>query len=206
MHFKSYILYTFLLLSIACTNNSDTTESTVTDSMDTEEPQETSSLETATIEESIESIKEKFTLTENGLSTTTQKTAELEIEGGETAQITGFYNEAGELVKVIRKEAMGHCSFSDAYYLTDGKPYFVFQKSASEASVMGPYTYKENRLYIGNESVIRILSKAKTMEDNDDPEMDKVENIDVTNEVKDLTIESIQKDLDTTIEALNSRN
>ncbi|MFK7810575.1 MAG: SH3 domain-containing protein [Saprospiraceae bacterium] len=134
-------------------------------------------------ETNISQIKEWFQDTESNLKSYTKKIVTLDSEGG-YSELIGYYDKNGTPKKIIQEEAMGHGAFGISHYLNDGIVYFVFEQRTSEASVRGPFTFYEKRIYLKDGDVIRLLEKEKTVKDFGEVDMSKVPNKDITATLK----------------------
>ncbi len=155
------------------------------------------------LETIISSIREQFQDTEQNLKSYTEKTAKMDIGGGEsTADLIGYYDKNDRPRKVVIEEAMGHGASGTSYYMNDGKTYFIFEQRASEASVMGPFTFMEKRIYFNDEKIIRLLEKEKTIKGNGDPKLSEVPNKDITASLKSKSGTVYFDDLDEILKLL----
>lgn len=162
------------------------------------------------LESAIKKIRTQFQETESANASLTQKSLrDYEFEDFEITAITGYYDKEENIRKITMEKAIGHSGSLTAYYIKDDVPYFVFEQAAHEASLRGPYTYEERRIYMNNGKIIRQLEKEKTVEGEADPEMSKVPNKDVTEALEDTSdqeyvdlvkqlMEVLSKDSDTT--------
>jgi len=134
---------------------------------------------TTTATNPIQEIKDAFTAIESRLNTLEKKTLNIEVEGiPYPVELTAFYDN-NIPVKLIRTDAGGHSSQTTVYYLKDGKLFFIYDTNYEEASINGPFTTQELRIYINQGNIIQILEKEKTY--NDQVDMSNVPNEDVTN-------------------------
>lgn len=124
-------------------------------------------------------IRKKFQNTENGLKSFIKKTAKIDIYDLK-ADLTGYYTKEGIPTKAIVEEMMGHGAMKTSYYTHDGYLYFVFEEEFSEASVNGPDTYKQKRMYFDGGKLIRVLTKEKTVHGGQQVKFSEVPNIDAT--------------------------
>ena len=147
------------------------------------EPESTPVPKAPDLESSIATIKEDFQSTEKDLNSFLKKVAVIEDEGVD--YLNGYYDKEGDAKKVTKESAIGHASSFVSYYLNDDEPYFVFEENTAEESLRGPYHFEEKRIYLRDGEIIRALEKTKTVNGNEDPEMSKVPNKDVTAALND---------------------
>lgn len=194
MNVKHWILSIVLCFLFACSQNdppkntADTEEAMAS----TDEEKDSENLPTSTptsnvvspdtndLETNILDIRSKFQDTEKNLKTYTKKASTMENADGDIIELIGHYDETNQAKKIVREEAMGHGAMTTSYYMNNGATYFIFEQSMSEASVMGPITFKEKRIYLKNGNIIRFLEKEQTVELNENPTLSKIPNQDIT--------------------------
>ncbi len=170
-----------IFLIVACGNDqkktASPTENSETPKVDMPKP--------ITVEDKIAGIKENYAKVEDQIKSLEKKTATID-EGGWHAELEGYFMDH-KPVKISKSEVSGHWFGKTSYYFDNGKLFFVFQQESGEASLHGPYTDKEVRIYIYDNVLIRVLEKEKTVADIEDMELSKVKNIDVTEQWKTKT-------------------
>ncbi len=187
MKTKSLLTVFVVLLLIACGNDEKKTETPTKNSETVEETTKDKNSKPKTVEEQIAEIKENFTKIESQKNSYDMK-RDKEYVGGGVLELQGYFNE-NIPVKIIRAEFGEHGSAKTSYYFNDNELFFAFQEEFSEASMRGPFTKKENRFYIADGKLIRVLEKEQTIKSGDF-KMDNVKNIDVTESWKGSSIVS----------------
>ena len=194
--------YCLFLLVLGITFSSCGGGSTSTSTKEKKEP--TIAPKPPDLESSIATIKENFQSTEKYLNSYLNKIAQSD-EDGEIDDIMGYYDKDGHPKKVTKESAIGHSSSFISYYLNDGEAYFVFEQNTSEESLRGPYHFEEKRIYLRDGEVLRSLEKTKTIKGNEDPEMSKVSNKDVTAALKDKSGKAYSSEVERLLRVLTEK-
>lgn len=206
IQFILFLLVVSLLLSCSSAESDTTDSGTPTDNRlehstkkpsGNEDPQPTLTMDdeevpsdNPSLESAIKKIRTQFQETESSNASLTQKTVRgHEFEDYEITSAIGYYDAEGKPKKITMEKAIGHSGSLTTYYIKDGVPYFIYEQASHEASLRGPYTYEEKRIYIDGGQIIRQLEKAKTVEGDTDPEMPKVPNKDVTETLENTSAE-----------------
>jgi len=72
------------------------------------------------------------------------------------------FSHKGEIVKLIQKKSFGHHTEKVSFYIKNNHPFFIFRETFTELSISGPYKDAQERIYIYNNELIKVLSKEKT--------------------------------------------
>jgi len=138
------------------------------------------------LKEEISTIRVNFEEIEARLTSLENKKLEVDEGNWGTTELKVFYDGSFP-VKIESSEVFGHSSIRTSYFLKEGKLFFVYELEYSEASIRGPFTDKQTRIYIKDEKVIRVLKKEKTSEKINDVDMTDVQNIDITKELENTS-------------------
>lgn len=176
-----------VLLLIACGNDKKETKTPTKTSEIVEETTKDKNSKPKTLEEQIAEIKENFTKIESEKNSYNTK-SDKEYVGGGVLELQGYFND-NTPVKIVRGEFGEHGSVRTSYYFNENVLFFAFQEEFSEASMRGPFTKKENRFYIADGKLIRVLEKEQTIKSGDF-KMTNIKNIDVTESWKGSSIVS----------------
>lgn len=101
-------------------------------------------------------------------------------EGPGFTETQGYYD-SEQPIKILRTEAGGHGSLVKSFYLKNGELFFVLEQVFSEASIQGPFTNQETRMYIAGEEVITMLTKEITFNEGE-PDMSQIPNKNITDQ------------------------
>lgn len=194
MHKKLLLLFALYLFCFACKTEkkSDAQPSSSEETVDTNSIKdevsttvsEAKAITELTLEDKIQDIRTKFQNIESNLTSLTKKAGKPQEQDYAVVDVEGYYK-GDNLVKVYTVEAAGHSAQQVSYYFHNGELFFVYQQDYSEASLHGPFTEEQKRIYIHDNEVVRVLHKTKTSKSTDPIQMDKVPNKDITASVKD---------------------
>ncbi|WP_046757012.1 hypothetical protein [Kordia jejudonensis] len=183
MKIKLVFVCLFFLI-IACGNDKKETETPTETSETVQVTTKVESSKPKTVDEHIAEIKENFAKIESQQASYTLKSDKEDIGGG-VLELQGYFN-GNTPVKIVKGAFGEHGSVKTTYYFNENTLFFVFQEKFSEATMRGPFTKKENRFYIADGKLIRVLEKEQTITSGDF-KMDNAQNIDVTEAWKNET-------------------
>ncbi|QHI39051.1 hypothetical protein IMCC3317_44520 [Kordia antarctica] len=186
MKSKLLLFIVAILTFIACGSDKKKTEKSTVNTEETIKDSTidnvTSEVKATTPEDKIAVIRERFAHVENQIKSLEKKTITVEESGGESI-LEGYFNDQ-KPVKIIQNQYSGHWAGTTSYYFMNGTLFFVFQQETSEASLRGPFTDKEVRTCIYDGELISVLEKEKTVAKIEEMNLEKVQNINVTEQWK----------------------